>query len=394
MVRVHVKRVARFAGSLLMVAAAAAAIVSLADSAGLVFRYAGGRPRDVGYGWLAHLATLALGSDVSTRLPAACSRYYELASWGDFLRFQAAAIPLNILLAWLAALVTLPVTWLLGWFPANRKAASVFSWKPSSLFGVWLVFLSPVVLHLSCEMSMVGLWLYEYSSRLATGAGVLALLWLVLRWPLNKAPVLGKLFRAAAAVVVVVGAVAVVGGTVIARSPASTPMVAPAGESHPNILLISIDTLRPDHLSAYGYSRETSPNLDALASEGALFQSAVAPTSWTLPSHVTMLTSLPPHQHQVAADLTRLRDDAVTLAEVLRSAGYETAAFVSGPYLRAEYGHRQGFDLYDDYTAMPLAQNAHRQITSPTLIDSITGWLNEWHDKGQERPFFVFLHMW
>ncbi|MCP5112308.1 MAG: hypothetical protein GY953_15900, partial [bacterium] len=151
------RRFLRLAGSLLLVSAAAAIIVSLADSGGLTFRYEGGRPRDVGYGWLAHLTSLSLASEVSTRLPAAFSRYYELRGWGEFLRFQAAAIPLNVLLGWLAALVLLPVVLLAGKLPSNRQAGTVFGWKPSSQLGLWLAFLSPAILHWSCEMSMVGL---------------------------------------------------------------------------------------------------------------------------------------------------------------------------------------------------------------------------------------------
>jgi len=107
-----------------------------------------------------------------------------------------------------------------------------------------------------------------------------------------------------------------------------------------------------------------------------------------------MLTSLPPTQHRVTADLTRLSPDAVTLAEVLKGAGYRTAGFVSGPYLRAEYGHRQGFDHYDDYSAMPLVWNAHKKITSPSLYRIVTGWLDEWSHGSQQKPFFIFLHMW
>jgi arylsulfatase A-like enzyme len=134
---------------------------------------------------------------------------------------------------------------------------------------------------------------------------------------------------------------------------------APDAPPRPNVLLISIDSLRADHVGMQGYARPTTPRLDALAAAGAAFLAAYAPSPWTLPSHVTLLTSLPPEAHGVVKRNRVLASRATTLAEVLQGAGYATAGFVSGPLLRGLYGHDQGFDVYDD-----------------------------------ERPFFVFLHLW
>ncbi len=162
--------------------------------------------------------------------------------------------------------------------------------------------------------------------------------------------------------------------------------------SHPNVLLVSIDTLRADHLSAYGYERETSPNIDALAAGGALFTQAISPSSWTLPTHATMLTGIPLPHHGVNSDEDRLSASVVTLAEVLAEAGYRTAAFVSAPYLHPRYGFDQGFDLYDN--SAEVHDDARNLVTSPALEKLTVDWLNRWIHTGGEQPFFIFLHMW
>lgn len=163
----------------------------------------------------------------------------------------------------------------------------------------------------------------------------------------------------------------------------------------PNVLLVSIDTLRADHVHAYGYARETTPAIDRLAAEGVRFDLALAPAPWTLPSHVSLLTGLPPLRHGVLDDGRRLAAEAVTLAEALRDAGYTTAGFVSAPYLEADYGFAQGFDRYDDYTVSPASEHfSHRAVTSPRLLDAVTRWLDERESRRDDRPFFLFVHMW
>jgi arylsulfatase A-like enzyme len=164
--------------------------------------------------------------------------------------------------------------------------------------------------------------------------------------------------------------------------------------SRPNVLLISIDSLRADHVGADGYQRHTTPHLDALGTAGVVFHTAISSSSWTLPTHVTLLTALPPSLHGVNGIRRRLAESAVTLAEVLHAAGYETAGFVGGPLLRRIYGHDQGFDSYDDSTVVrPLGQ-ANHGITSPTLVGLVDDWLAAWRRRGTGRPFFVFLHLW
>ena len=162
----------------------------------------------------------------------------------------------------------------------------------------------------------------------------------------------------------------------------------------PNILLVSIDSLRADHLGCYGYQRDTSPALDRFAAEGLRCETALAPTSWTLPSHVTMFTGLPPLGHGVLVDRKALSEDAVCLAEVLKSRGYETAGFVGGPFLRSMHGLAQGFDTYDDETVVRPLLESHKGQTSPALVELARDWISSWLAGPRNRPFFVFLHLW
>ncbi len=125
-----------------------------------------------------------------------------------------------------------------------------------------------------------------------------------------------------------------------------------------HIVLISIDTLRADHLSCYGYERATSPALDALAAEGVRFERCVASSSWTLPSHLTMLTGLPVAAHGIDHDGLWQRTDAEGapvapdlrgrfLAETLQAAGYRTEGYYTWKYLEPRFGFGAGFDRYE-----------------------------------------------
>lgn len=160
-------------------------------------------------------------------------------------------------------------------------------------------------------------------------------------------------------------------------------------EKDVNIVFISIDSLRADHLSSYGYPQKTSPNLDRLTDEGVVFSNAFSVTSWTLPAHTSMLTSLYPLSHGVVIDEESLDENRTTLAEVLKGEGYATAAFVSGPYLNSHFGLNQGFDMYDDFTAGNARFGEElQQITSPKLNQAIQTWLRE----NYQKKFFLFLH--
>ena len=135
----------------------------------------------------------------------------------------------------------------------------------------------------------------------------------------------------------------------------------------PNIVFIVLDTVRADHLSAYGYRRPTTPNLDRLARRGALFENAIAPTSWTLASHASMFTGLLPHQNGADWWLP-LPPGPRTLAGILQSRGYETAGFVANfNYCQKGWGIGRGFGVYRD-DSESLRRNLAGTLLGTALI--------------------------
>jgi arylsulfatase A-like enzyme len=150
------------------------------------------------------------------------------------------------------------------------------------------------------------------------------------------------------------------------------------------IVLVSIDTLRPDHLGLYGYERFTSPILDALAREGATFDDASSTAPWTLPSHASMLTGRTPRMHGVTTYETRLPSDVPTVADLLAGHGYHTGAVVSVLWLdRERYGLTRAFEDYR-YIEVP----AERRTPSTMVTDQAMEWIRDW--KGE--PAFLFVH--
>ena len=145
-----------------------------------------------------------------------------------------------------------------------------------------------------------------------------------------------------------------------------------------NVLLISIDTLRADHLQVYGYDRATSPNIDRFARQAVLFEQTINTGGGTLPVHASMFTSLPPAVHGVWADSGRVLDSRrVTLAEQLQAAGFQTGAFTGGGYVSASFGLAKGFDDFDE-------SGGGLRIELPKVYD--------WLDDLQGQRFFLFLH--
>jgi arylsulfatase A-like enzyme len=172
------------------------------------------------------------------------------------------------------------------------------------------------------------------------------------------------------------------------------PMVrGPASHDRPNLLFVSLDTLRADHLGSYGYHRPTSPFLDAWADGSSVFTDVVAVAPYTLPTHVTMLTGLMPLRHGTVKDHQRLDTRQVAyLPEILAADGYATAAFTGGGLVSDEFGFASGFDRYDMID--PIAGTfgfGHEQAddgnTMPVL-DGISAWIES---RAQER-WFVFMH--
>jgi arylsulfatase A-like enzyme len=165
--------------------------------------------------------------------------------------------------------------------------------------------------------------------------------------------------------------------------------VSPAGQRSPakaNVILISIDTLRADHLSCYGYFRRTSPHLDRLAADSVLFERAYAQSPNTLISHATMLTSLNPISHGARPD--RALDESITtLAELFRSHGFRTAGFTAHPtWLNRKMGFAQGFDYF-----------LSGDRVAPGQLRQALYWLRSLKRQsagGAEEPFFLFVHLY
>ncbi len=156
-----------------------------------------------------------------------------------------------------------------------------------------------------------------------------------------------------------------------------------------NVLLISLDSLRADHVGCYGYQRDTSPSIDKLASEGVRFANAVATSSWTLPTHLTMVTSRYQTAHGVVHDTNVLSSATPTLAEILKANGYTTAGFVSAPYVAGHYGHARGMDSFVDLSA---AYEHRREARSAVVAPEITKKAVEWLEDNRDERFFLFLH--
>ncbi len=167
----------------------------------------------------------------------------------------------------------------------------------------------------------------------------------------------------------------------------------------PNVVLITLDTTRADRLGCYGYAEDTTPVIDELARESALFSQAFSTNPITLPAHTSILTGTYPLYHGVRDNSTFVvPEDAVTLAEVLSERGWNTAAFLSSFVLDSRFNLDQGFSFYDDdveaswsydelasrqKNAFGFAERKASQVVAEAL---------EWLDHSQSRPFFTWLH--
>ena len=202
------------------------------------------------------------------------------------------------------------------------------------------------------------------------------------------------------------------------------------GPPRPNLLLVSVDCLRADHVGCYGYDRATTPHIDALAAAGVRFERCLSTSSWTLPAHLSMLTGLPVSAHGVDDDRHWGRTDdrgnpippplrGTFVAETLSRAGYRTAGFHTWKYLEPQFGFGPGFGIWErlghtfyshpvvgpewerlraanDEAGMKALYEAHPDLFdaarpgAPETVDRAIGWL------GSERggaPFFLFVHL-
>ncbi len=185
-----------------------------------------------------------------------------------------------------------------------------------------------------------------------------------------------------------------------------------ASETAPDIVVVIVDALRADHLSGYGYDRSTSPTLDRMAAQGVLFEQASSTSSYTLPSHASILTGLYPFQHGVEWQTSKRRvsDMLPNLPETLQTLGYRTGAFSANTFwFSREHGFGRGFLHFDDYfhsIADRVLRTAYGRIAAHLIFPRL-GWedvparrrapeINEavlsWTGRGPDRPFFVILN--
>lgn len=162
---------------------------------------------------------------------------------------------------------------------------------------------------------------------------------------------------------------------------------------HWNVVLISIDTLRADHLGAYGFRPSVSPGLDALARESVLFENAYTPVPLTLPSHTSLFTGLYPNRHGIHDNGETLPPSVHTVAESFTAGGYETAAFIGSFILDRRFGLSRGFGEYAG--SFDLRKHAGDDPGAVQIRgDRVESEAEDWMKKPHARPFFLFLHFY
>lgn len=161
------------------------------------------------------------------------------------------------------------------------------------------------------------------------------------------------------------------------------PVLSAPNAKLPDVVLVSIDTLRPDHLGVYGYARPVSPAIDALAADGAVFENVYSTSPWTLPAHMSMLTGLNNVRHRVYYEKDKLDPRIPTLAEKMRERGYATGAVTGAGFLSADFGFAKGFDSY----GMNQGDLSHPRLAEEAGKDAAA-----WIEKNSRRPFFLLIH--
>jgi arylsulfatase A-like enzyme len=182
--------------------------------------------------------------------------------------------------------------------------------------------------------------------------------------------------RHAGIVLATVAALSLIG--VVRRTPERD-----AGTGQPNVVLIVIDTLRPDHLSHYGYPRQTAAGFDALARHATRFEAAFSPSSWTAPSAASLHTGMLPVRHGVQAFGSGLNAHLTTLAELLSAAGWHTVGHSFNHHVSGKTGFAQGFDAFDDFLG---GSQAYPDVS--VMVERVRAWLGD----RPRRPFFLYLH--
>lgn len=310
-----------------------------------------------------------------------------------------------------------PIIWIAAVFngllvgAAGVAAAAMLAVRPASsrlrrmaVFSLFTLAVVPVLALMLKE------WIYQYAIVLLILGTATALTRWYFRhesWVLRTLP---RALRWSAGISLI--AFATIEGGAWLQERLATAGLPRANAASPNVLLIVVDTLRSDHLASYGYSRHTSPTIDALAAEGVLFENSFSTSSYTLPSHASILTGRYPRDHQVEWDTShRPRNpDVPTLPQVLQSQGYRTGAFSANTfYFTREHGFGKGFLHFEDFfhsledmawrtayggivTRLVRPRLGFEDLPGRKNATDVSGAALDWINRDAERPFFVTMN--
>jgi len=198
----------------------------------------------------------------------------------------------------------------------------------------------------------------------------------------------------------IAGLIACGGGEPAGPPAAEAPPPADAAPARdlPNVVLVTLDTTRADHIGAYGYEGARTETLDALAARGQRFTRAYSPMPLTIPAHATLFTGLDIPHHDIRFNGDKpLSEDFTTLAELLKAEGYATAASISAFVTQRQWGFSQGFDAYFDTIPQPEGRGRagnnqwHQERPAEDVVEDALAWLDS---RPQDQPFFLWLHFY
>ncbi|MFC1592025.1 sulfatase, partial [Thermodesulfobacteriota bacterium] len=161
----------------------------------------------------------------------------------------------------------------------------------------------------------------------------------------------------------------------------------------PNIIMITLDTVRADHLGCYGYERDITKNIDLIAEDSVQFEGAISVIPLTGPSHVSIMTGLHPLTHQIYSNGSKVDEELNMVAEILKKNGYKTGAFVSSSLMRGEKGFGQGFDVYSNVARSKKGFRANPKAnmrSADKTVDAAVKWLG----GVDQEQFFLWLHFY
>ena len=185
------------------------------------------------------------------------------------------------------------------------------------------------------------------------------------------------------------------------------PKYKKSSPNKPNIVLIVMDAVRPDHLSCYGYERNTTPYIDKIAEEGVLFKNVISPSTWTVPSHVSIFTGLFPFEHGAGHVSPYLPEKIETLTEILKKEGYQTLAYSNNPWMRfiglgrkfddfqegwREQKARYFYEVVYNELVKLVKRNDPIWLIKDKGAARTTQYVSKWIEKNNKSPLFVFIH--